>query len=63
MENCAIGSGPNGGLWPREVSGFGPDSIGKEITPYEPVKNVTRGYPPTLLIHGTQDTDVPFENQ
>ena len=26
-----------------------------------PVKNVTKEYPPTLLIHGTDDTDVPFE--
>ena len=26
-----------------------------------PVKNVTTDYPPTLLIHGDQDTDVPHE--
>ena len=26
-----------------------------------PVKNVTKQYPPTLLIHGTKDTDVPYE--
>jgi len=26
-----------------------------------PVKNVTSEYPPTVLIHGTADTDVPFE--
>ena len=26
-----------------------------------PVKNVTAEYPPTVLIHGTADTDVPFE--
>ena len=49
------------GLWPQEVSGFNPESIAKDIAPYEPVKNVTREYPPTLMIHGTQDTDVPFE--
>jgi len=24
------------------------------------VRNVTREYPPTLLIHGTKDTDVPY---
>ena len=28
---------------------------------FEPVRNVTKDYPPTLLIHGTSDTDVPFE--
>ncbi|WP_342734267.1 alpha/beta hydrolase [Bradyrhizobium sp. B117] len=49
------------GLWPQEVSGFSPESIGRDIAPYEPVQNVTREYPPTLMIHGTQDTDVPFE--
>jgi dipeptidyl aminopeptidase/acylaminoacyl peptidase len=26
-----------------------------------PVKNVSSKYPPTLLIHGTKDTDVPYE--
>jgi dipeptidyl aminopeptidase/acylaminoacyl peptidase len=26
-----------------------------------PVRNVTAQYPPTLLIHGTKDTDVPYE--
>jgi dipeptidyl aminopeptidase/acylaminoacyl peptidase len=26
-----------------------------------PVKNVTGEYPPTMLIHGTADTDVPYE--
>jgi acetyl esterase/lipase len=49
------------GLWTREVSGFSQDSLAREIVQYEPAKNVTREYPPTLLIHGTQDTDVPFE--
>ena len=49
------------GLWTKEVSGFSPDSLAREIVPYEPAKNVTREYPPTLLIHGTMDTDVPFE--
>ena len=26
-----------------------------------PVRNVGPDYPPTLLIHGTADTDVPYE--
>jgi dipeptidyl aminopeptidase/acylaminoacyl peptidase len=25
------------------------------------IRNVTADYPPTLLIHGTADTDVPYE--
>lgn len=48
------------GLWPREVSGFPPDSITQELAAYEPARNVTRAYPPTLLIHGTEDHDVPY---
>jgi acetyl esterase/lipase len=49
------------GIWPEEVSGFDRDTIAAKIAPYEPVRNVTADYPPTLLIHGTKDTDVPYE--
>jgi acetyl esterase/lipase len=49
------------GLWPREVSGFSSGAMATEITPYEPAKNITEDYPPTLLIHGTADHDVPYE--
>ena len=31
------------------------------LSNYEPVRNVSKDYPPTLLIHGTKDTDVPYE--
>jgi acetyl esterase/lipase len=49
------------GLWPEEVSGSGRSTIADKITPFEPIRNVTRDWPPTLLIHGTRDTDVPYE--
>jgi acetyl esterase/lipase len=49
------------GLWLPEVSGFGAASIAAEISPYEPANNITRDYPPTLLIHGTEDHDVPYQ--
>ncbi len=49
------------GSWPKEVSGFDPVTESDKIAPFEPVRNVTSDYPPTLLIHGTRDTDVPFE--
>ncbi len=49
------------GIWPQEVSGFDRATIAEEIAPFEPVRNVTADYPPTLLIHGTSDTDVPYE--
>ena len=49
------------GQWPKLVSGFDPHSESKKFLPYEPVRNVTKDYPPTILIHGTKDTDVPYK--
>jgi acetyl esterase/lipase len=49
------------GLWTREVSGFDPSRDSRKFDPYCPVRNVSADYPPTLLIHGTEDTDVPYE--
>jgi acetyl esterase/lipase len=49
------------GLWTREVTGFDPQTEGRKIDPYCPVRNLTPAYPPTMLIHGTEDTDVPYE--
>lgn len=49
------------GRWPQEVSGFSPETIEERMKPFEPIHNVTADYPPTLLMHGTSDTDVPWE--
>jgi acetyl esterase/lipase len=49
------------GLWPLEVVGHDPDKDPGVFDPFCPVRNVTRDYPPTLLLHGDSDTDVPFE--
>jgi acetyl esterase/lipase len=49
------------GLWPLKVSGFDPHTEPEKFYPYMAVKNVTKNYPPTLMIHGTVDTDVPHE--
>jgi acetyl esterase/lipase len=49
------------GLWTREVTGFDPAKDKAALDRYCPVRNVTSAYPPTLLIHGTEDTDVPYE--
>lgn len=49
------------GIWPKEVSGWHPVIEAEKYDPYMPVKNVTKQYPRTLLIHGTKDTDVPYE--
>ena len=49
------------GLWVQEVTGFDPDAEPKKLDPYCPVRNITPEYPPILMIHGTDDTDVPYE--
>jgi acetyl esterase/lipase len=49
------------GLWPKAVSGWDPHREAERFRPFMPVCNVTPEYPPTLLIHGTADTDVPYE--
>jgi acetyl esterase/lipase len=49
------------GEWPKAVSTWDPRSDAAKFVPYMPVRNVTMNYPPTMLIHGTADTDVPYE--
>jgi acetyl esterase/lipase len=49
------------GLWPQVVAGHHPDQEWGWYAPYCPVRNMTPDYPPTLLLHGNQDTDVPVE--
>ena len=49
------------GVWPKLVTGFDPVAESAAYDPFSPVRNVTQDYPPTVLIHGTTDTDVPYE--
>jgi acetyl esterase/lipase len=49
------------GLWTKVVSGFDPATERRKLDPYCPVRNLTSSYPPILMIHGTKDTDVPYE--
>jgi acetyl esterase/lipase len=49
------------GLWPVEVAGHDPDKEPRVFDSFCPVRNVTKDYPPTILLHGDEDTDVPFE--
>ena len=48
------------GLWTKEVAGLDPVKDRDKLDPYCPVRNVTPEFPPTLLLHGTEDTDVPY---
>ena len=49
------------GRWPIEVCGHDPATEPAWFDPFCPLRNVTESYPPALLIHGDQDTDVPFQ--
>jgi acetyl esterase/lipase len=49
------------GLWPKLVCGHDPAVEAGWFARFEPLRNVTPTYPPTLLLHGERDTDVPFE--
>lgn len=49
------------GIWPNEVGGVDPALDGEFFVPFCPARNVTAAYPPTLLLHGTADTDVTYD--
>jgi dipeptidyl aminopeptidase/acylaminoacyl peptidase len=48
------------GIWPNEVAGHDPHAEPTWFDPYCPIRNVSEKYPPAMLIHGTDDTDVPY---
>ena len=49
------------GLWTKGVSGVDPKKNPKFFDQYEPIKNISKNYPPILMLHGDKDTDVPYE--
>jgi acetyl esterase/lipase len=49
------------GLWPKAVAGLDPATQMAAFKPFCPLRNVTRNYPPTLLLHGDRDEDVPYQ--
>jgi acetyl esterase/lipase len=49
------------GRWPFEVSGWDPLRDAQRFQALMPVANVSSDFPPTLLIHGDLDTDVPID--
>jgi acetyl esterase/lipase len=48
------------GLWPKAITGWDPLTEADKYLPYLPVRNVTSAYPPTFIIHGREDLDIPF---
>ena len=49
------------GRWPIEVTGHDPAQEPRWFDAYCPIRNVKQGYPPSILIHGAADTDVPCQ--
>lgn len=49
------------GTWPQAVSGLHPEADREKLLQFCPAYRVGPGYPPTLLLHGDQDSDVPYE--
>ncbi len=47
------------GIWPNVVTGRDPILEPEWFHQYEPVRNVTEGYPPTVLLYGEADTMIP----
>jgi acetyl esterase/lipase len=47
------------GVWVQEITGN--NSSNDELRKLGPIYHVTEEYPPTLFLHGTNDTDVPYE--
>jgi dipeptidyl aminopeptidase/acylaminoacyl peptidase len=49
------------GQWLPEVTGRDLREDPGWFDPWCPIRNITSSYPPTMLVHGTLDTDVPHE--
>ena len=49
------------GCWPQAATGLDPRQDLDALSPFCPVQSVAADHPPTLLLHGDEDTDVPYE--
>lgn len=49
------------GRWLDEVTGHNPRENAAWFDRYCPLRNISARYPPTILVHGTLDTDVPYQ--
>lgn len=49
------------GDWVQEVTGLNPTFNNGEIFKLSPIHQVGPDFPPTMFLHGTMDTDVPYE--
>ncbi|MBA9084854.1 acetyl esterase/lipase [Fontibacillus solani] len=49
------------GRWVEEVTGLDRVKDLEALQSFSPVLHLTKDYPPTMLLHGNCDTDVPYE--
>jgi len=49
------------GRWSHDVVGRDPETEPEAFVQWCPLQNVDAAYPPTLLVHGTADSAVPYE--
>lgn len=49
------------GSWIEDVTGYDPFLQRAILKTWSPYWNVSEDFPPTLLLHGTKDDDVPYE--
>jgi acetyl esterase/lipase len=49
------------GIWTNIVSGHNPSKEPEYFDRFCPIKNINSSFPSVLLIHGDNDTDVPFK--
>ena len=49
------------GVWIQEVTGMDRTHDVDKLIKFNPIDNVSPDYPPTLFLHGDQDTDGPYE--
>lgn len=49
------------GNWHKYVTGLDPIVYREHLLSFCPIEHIDEYYPPTLLIHGDQDEDVPYE--
>lgn len=45
--------------WPRAISGWDPEAEAARFEPYRTFRHVTAAFPPTVMVHGEIDSDVP----
>ncbi|WP_277587486.1 alpha/beta hydrolase [Psychrobacillus antarcticus] len=48
------------GEWIQEITGINPTLNKEALIKLSPIYHIAKDYPPTLLLHGTNDVDVPY---